>query len=174
MKKINIILFILSIIILFVVLYLHLVWLNDDSRRSNFIINLIWIIFFPLYLPIFGKNIFYQLTILKPRIWLKIHVVVTLIWILLHVFAFSFIKKAMDLPICISRNYSAIIMTVRSITEEKNSQTIKMGINKFELDSKYFFPVTQNVTYQIVYLPNSKYVIDIIDIETNHSLLKNN
>ena len=172
MKKIGIVLLIVSIIALFVLLYMQLAWWNDGSRRASFMMEWSWFFLFPLILPIMGRNISIRLAIEKPRIWVMIQGAIALIWILVQVFAFSFIERTMDLQLCINRNYSAITVTAQTVSSSKNAQTVVVGEDTFKLKNKNFYSVTQGETYKIIYLPNSKYVIEMISEDTGHSLLK--
>jgi len=171
MKKTGIVLMIISVIALIILLYMQLTWWNDGSRRANFIIEWSWFFLVPLALPLIGKSITIHLTMLKTRIWVIIHLSVTLIWIFAQVFVYSFIERTMDLSLCINRNYSTTTITVQTVSTNRHTQTITTGRNTFRLETKDFHTVTRSETYQITYLPNSKYVINIID-ENGKSLLK--
>jgi len=92
---------------------------------------------------------------------------------LVQVFAFSFIERTMDLPLCINRDYSTTVITVQTILTNKNTQTINIEKDTFRLENRDFNAVIQGKTYRITYLPNSKYVVDIVDDDTGYSILKN-
>lgn len=163
MKKATISLLIISVIALIFMLLLRYAWLDDGNRRADFILEWFLIILLPLLFPLIGKSITIHLAIEKPRTWLLIHGGAVLIWIFVQIFAFSFIEKTMDLSLCINRNFSTATITVQSVSSDKKTQTIKTNRDTFELKRNDFNSVIQSETYQIIYLPNSMYVIDIID-----------
>ena len=165
MKKTGIVLLIISIIALIILLLMQFVWWNDGSRRANFINEWSWFFLIPLVLPIMGKHLYGR------RIWWIIQGLLTLVWIFVQVFAFSFIERTMDLSSCINRNYSTTTITAQIISTDKNTQTIKAGGDTFRLKNKDFHAVASGETYRIYYLSNSNYVIDIID-GNGKSLLK--
>ena len=172
MKKLSIVLLIISIITLIIIFLMVFAWGNDGSRRSYFLLQWSLICLFPFIIPLMGGNMLYHLIIKNPRIWFKVYGVIVLVWILVQVLVFSFIEKTMDLPLCINRNYSTTTITVQTVSTNKNTQTIQAGRNMFKLESKEFNPVTRGKAYRITYLPNIKYVIDIVDDDTGNSLLK--
>ena len=103
MKKISIAFLIISIIALVLAILMDFVWLNDNSRRSNFISQWLWVPLLPLLIPVIGRNITIHFITKNPRIWVIIHGTVAIVWILVQVFAFSFIQRTMDLSLCIRK-----------------------------------------------------------------------
>ena len=68
-----------------------------------------------------------------------------------------------DLPLAIREEYSTINGAAQSIFCGSKLQTIEIGDSHFDIPLKLFLTVRSGEEYTIQYLPNSMYVIDIID-----------
>ena len=170
-RKLTTTLLIISVITIAFMVFMEFVW-NDGSRRSSFITKWLVCILAPLIFPLVGKSISIAFVRTKPFIWLIVHGTATLVWIVVQSFAFSLIENTMDLSLCINRQYSMTTTTVQTVSADKNKQIIRTGIGDFRLENTDFHNATRDGAYRITYLPNSKYVIDVVDEDTGYSLLR--
>jgi len=83
----------------------------------------------------------------------------------------GFAKTTKDLPFAWREEYSIINGTANMIDFDQSKLTIEVGDIQFNVPRSTFDTITANGQYTIVYLPNSKYVIDVID-NTGASLTK--
>jgi len=146
---------------------------NDNSRRSSFIIFWWSVVLIPLVFPILGKHNYFYLNSKKPNIWMIISITFTICWFTLHIFASSFIQRTMDFFLCVNHQYTSTIIEAYNVSTNRRNQIIYAEPYIFKLDTSVFIYAKQYESYKVIYLPNSLYVIDIIDLKTGFSLLKN-
>ena len=106
---------------------------------------------------------------LPPKIWLIIYAIMVVLYSFFALGSDYNIAMTRDLPMAFRRNYVSIEGEAHSIRDTNSSQVVSIANKQFNLREADFNKVTRNNTYQINYLPNSRYVIDVID-ENGRSL----
>lgn len=172
MKKIiNIFSFVSVIAVL--LLCLGVPFLLGNDRRNEFIslcyMGVVMIFAIPLLFRSF--SLAYNKDKIKPQIWLIIYGIAVLVYVVIAI-NFGFVDMTRDLPLAIRKEFSQIGGSAQTIKITKSTQTIIVQGVKFSLSRDSFESPAASDSYQFVYLPNSKYVIDIID-DNGISLLKN-
>jgi hypothetical protein len=108
----------------------------------------------------------------KSRTWLIVCLVALGggVIILLYV---GIIKMTADLPFAIREEYVQISGSSQIVKYTDNFLKVKVDEIEFKIPHNYFRtkPFDDSMEYTIIYLPNSKYVIDVID-ENGNSILK--
>ena len=84
---------------------------------------------------------------------------------------FGFLDHTRDLSLAFREKYVSIEGEVLNLNFTNSTQKVRVANQEFSLKRNTFNDVNRNNIYRIVYLPNSKYVIDVID-EDGSSLLK--
>ena len=171
MKKTITILIIASVAVIFLFVFLDAIWGNGDQRMGFF---LLWsdFVLIPVAIPIiFGVfSLAYNRDKLRPKAWLTIYGCVLVIYAVLLV-KIGFIDMTKDLPLAIREEFSQINEVVYIIERTDSVWTVKANGVVFKLSNDAFKAISFNKEYTFIYLPNSKYVIDVID-EYGESLLK--
>ena len=169
-NKIILLLDIMSLISAFAIVILFIYTING-SMFTEFIVE--WILIGPfviLMFPLCGYRYFGWLTKgrMPPKIWLTIYTIVVALYSF-FLLGSGHIAAARDLPLAFGSEYSSIIGEARIIDATDRTQRIRVANQRFTLYRRHFNYVTPNNTYQVNYLPNSRYVVDVID-ENGQSL----
>ena len=171
MKKLISILSVLSIIAV-ISLVIAAIILNGKNPRSTFFFEWIASVLIGFSIPLlFG---WFSLSVnkdkLKPHLWLAIYSVAMCAYIVI-ILLFGIIGRTADLPAAFREEFSQIEGSVRIINSNNSIQSIEVKGIRFDLPKDTYNSVNTDVEYTFVYLPKSKYVIDIIDI-SGCSMLK--
>ena len=142
------------------------------DQRNAFIATWFLGILAFLALPLFFRafSLAYNRNKISPKIWLSIYSVMAIIYIVV-IISFGFIGYTRDLPLAFRREYSSVSGEVHTVRFVNSTQRINIANLEFRLELSDFEPVNRNNTYQVIYLPNSRRVIDVID-ENGRSLLR--
>ncbi|MCL2638348.1 MAG: hypothetical protein FWD48_08245 [Oscillospiraceae bacterium] len=128
-------------------------------------------IFFPIsfsglgfYYPALRKTI-------NPKITLTIYAVMTLIWYSVGIFAFNMIEMTADMTHIISGNRHEVSGNPPKNIYNYSVETIKIQGVEVNIEGKYFQNLSVDNEYTFFYLPNTGFVVDIVD-ENGNSILK--
>jgi hypothetical protein len=170
-KKLNNISIIVSIIALILIIIIEALY-GDKGQRLSFISLWIETILFIFVIPLlFGcLSLAFNKDKINPKLWLLIYGCAIILYAVIQI-NFGFINITKDLPLAIRENYSVISGSVQIIESNESTQIIEVGGIQFDLPNDTFSPISAYDEYTVRYLPNSKYVINIID-KTEVSLIK--
>ena len=114
---------------------------------------------------------------IQPKTWLKIYSAVTSIYLLILIIPLSYFNNILDIPCLFNKNYLQIndgaIANMKisygknlgdEITITTNGKTLRAVVDAF-------IPIDAKSKYTFIYLPHSKWIVDIVD-ENGISLLK--
>ena len=100
---------------------------------------------------------------IKTKIWLTIYGCALLVYVVI-VINFGFVNMIKDLPLVIREDYSQINGAVQTIENNQETRIFEIeGITFSIKNDSLENDIKPNENYTIIYLPNSKQVIDIID-----------
>jgi glucan phosphoethanolaminetransferase (alkaline phosphatase superfamily) len=151
---------------------LLLMLMSGADQRMSFIWGWFLGITFLFVLPLFGRAISlvnYRDKI-SPQKWIIIYSILVVLYII-GAIGFGFINHTRDLPMAIRRDFSTIEGEVQIVRNNDSSQRVRVFNQEFDLNRQYFYDVSRNNAYRIIYLPNSRHVIDVI-AEDSRSLLR--
>ena len=106
----------------------------------------------------------------SPKAWLAIYSVIVVLYIIgaMH---FGFLDYTHDLPMAFRKDYISIEGEAQIISATRYNQVIRIANYEFILSKNVFIEISRNSGYKLYYLPNSKYVVNVIS-EDGQSLLK--
>lgn len=119
--------------------------------------------------PLMGRatSLLFKRKIMKPKKWLLLDSILMVVVFSFFCFA-GFGKMLLDVPAFVTSQ----VQTATGLLEEINQGSPrKFAINNTEVQIDYhkFSAIDDSDQYTVVYLPNSKYVLDIVD-DTGRSL----
>ena len=169
MKKAINILNIVSLIAIIPACALVPFFLSGDPRTSFIGLWFFWVLFLPL-IPLIprGFSLSNNKDKISPKIWLTIYAVMVTIYVVSSLFL-GIIGHTRDLPAAFRKEYVSVEGEAR-VLDEKSNKIIVAG-QEFTLDNGKFNKAKSSENYRVIYLPNSKYVIDIIN-DDGKTLLK--
>jgi len=129
-------------------------------------------IFIFFALPLFGRtfSLIYYKNKISPQKWLTIYLILVVLYVI-GAIGSGFVNHTRDLPMAIRRDFATIEGEVQIVRNNNSYQRILVFNEEFNLNRRYFYNVSRNNTYRIIYLPNSRHIIDIIN-EEGRSLLR--
>ena len=169
MKKIVNIFSIISLIAVLSLVLIEILW-NGKSQRMSFIFLWSAGVLFVFVIPLVFRSfsLVAKMDKINPKTWLVIYGCAVLVYIVIAVML-GFINMTRDLPLAIREDYVSVEGEARVLDEKSNK--IIVASQEFTLENGKFNKAKPNESYRIIYLPNSKYVIDVIN-ENGKSLLK--
>ena len=146
--------------------------LTGKNPRSTFLFEWIASILFAFSIPLLlgWFSLAVKRNKIEPHIWLAIYSVALCAYLVV-ILILGFIGRTADLPAVIREDFSRINGSARIVKSNNSVQTIEVKGITFDLPKDTYTLVNADVEYTFVYLPQSKYVIDVVD-EYGRSLLK--
>jgi hypothetical protein len=138
-----------------------------NDLRSRFICTCIIYIALPSTVPALSAGFLINFAdSWKPRTWLIVYSIVLCVVIVVAFYS-GIINTMADLPLAVRKEYSYVDGTAQTIPNKTAKTTIMVDGVRFELSGDDFYTWSfydnKEVEYTVIYLPNTKYVIDIID-----------
>ena len=163
LKKLVNIQIIISIVALAMIIILEILWGNKGPREeflNDWCSGLLIIFVIPLVFDML--SLAYNADKIKPKVWLTIYGCAVIAYLIIAIHE-GFANTTKDLPLAIREEYSMVSGTAQSMYYGSKTQAIEIGDNQFDIPIEFFADVQSDEEYTILYLPNSRYVIDIFD-----------
>jgi len=163
MKKLINTLSIISVIAVLLLVLTAILW-DGKNPRMSFMFScsagVLFVFAIPLVLGWFSLAV--NKDKMNPKVWLAIYSAAILVYLVIAI-SLGFIGMIKDLPLAIREEYSRISGSAQIVMSNNSSQVVKVQGIQFDLPKDLFNVVTASEEYTLFYLPNSKYVIDIIN-----------
>ena len=150
---------------------------NNSNQYNKFISDWLLAPMMFLALPMLGHTLSLAVNRdrIKPQIWLAIYGVMMFAFIIVLVLSwYSVSRQTKDLSYAIRKEHLAVTgeaQKVRYDGRRTTSQFCTIDNVNFEITRSAFFDVSEGEVYTVIYLPNTKFVIDMLD-ENGKSLSK--
>lgn len=170
MKRVVNVLTILSVISLALMLIIYIPTINSDMR-TRFIVDWFLVPLGFLAAPLLGRtlSLAYNKDYILPKTWLIIYS--GLIVALAFSLGIGFMNQTRDLPIAIRGDFSSVKGEAHAQHSSRVNQSFIVERQEFSLRKRHFNDIHSGYIYNVIFLPNSNYIIDIID-ENGQSLYK--
>lgn len=142
------------------------------DRRNEFLFFCLLAILMLFLLPLVFRSLslFNMKDKIPPDIWLIAYSVIVVLYVVI-LFSTGFSQYIRDFPSAVKEKFISIEGEAHILKVSNAKVSIRVQDVEFVLDDKSFNPIRSNITYKIIFLQNSKYVINVIDDE-GHSMLK--
>ena len=179
-EKIVTILRIIAYISLAIIVALIVLTWNEKEPSSIFLFESLFPILLFLAIPSFDRPFFrlklFEKPDIKPKVLLWVYSLIASAFIIIMIIMpFSYFDAISDFPRLIAKNYSQINQASIQIVEEDYSPSELRVMTKdgtqLRILENAFRPINVSGKYTFIYLPRTKWVMDIID-ENGVSLLK--
>jgi len=142
------------------------------NPRNEFIITWFMVILGPLVLPLLlkGASLARNKDLIPPPVWMTIYSILVILYIVMMLNV-DFFDHTRDMPLAFSKKFISIEGKVLNLRYTNSKQTFEVAGQTFVLQEKHFNGINADGIYKVIYLPNSKYVIDVIG-ENGRSLSK--
>ena len=142
---------------------MDIMW-NGKSPKMSFLFlwsaGILFVFAIPLVLGWFSLAVNREK--MKPEIWMTIYGCAILLYVVVAI-NLGFISMTKDLPSALQGEFAQISGSVQIVKNTDSTQTVKVNGIQFEIPKNAFKAVNANAEYIFIYLPNSRYVIDIIN-----------
>ena len=150
---------------------------GNSDRYVRFISDWFMVPLLFLAIPLLGHSLSlaFNKDKIKPQMWLAIYGAMMFALLILLVFSWDSVsKQTMDLSYAFSKEHMTVAgeaTNVRYSGGKTASQLFTIDNENFEITRSVFLDVKDGEIYTIKYLPNTKFIIDVLD-ENSSSLLK--